>query len=155
MGLHSRARCRRTHNRTPAHTLPTKRMTRHFTTKSFLLVAALLVVAVSAAEAASGSRALLQVINIPLVGTVDFQNVAPFYGQIFSGLIPSDALPFGTDSIRRPASRRVSSPASTASPGTPSSKDDEEAERVRGSVAHARTHARTHACTYARMRRER
>merc|ERR1712176_1367620 len=50
-------------------------------------------------EAASGSRALLQVINIPLVGTVDFGNVAPFYGQIFSGLIPSDALPFGTDSI--------------------------------------------------------
>merc|ERR1712048_1175105 len=84
----------------PTHThTPTKRMTRHFTTKSFLLVAALLVVAVSAAEAASGSRALLQVINIPLVGTVDFGNVAPFYGQIFSGLIPSDALPFGTDSI--------------------------------------------------------
>merc|ERR1712190_336544 len=78
---------------------PTKRMTRHFSAKSFLLVAALLVVAVSAAEAASGSRALLQVINIPLVGTVDFGNVAPFYGQIFSGLIPSDALPFGTDSI--------------------------------------------------------
>merc|ERR1712151_1202433 len=91
-----------THSQRPTpntHTHPTKRMTRHFTTKSFLLVAALLVVAVSAAEAASGSRALLQVINIPLVGTVDFQNVAPFYGQIFSGLIPSDALPFGTDSI--------------------------------------------------------
>merc|ERR1711907_355154 len=87
-----------TPNTTP-NTHPTKRMTRHFTTKSFLLVAALLVVAVSAAEAASGSRALLQVINIPLLGTVDFQNVAPFYGQIFSGLIPSDALPFGTDSI--------------------------------------------------------
>merc|ERR1712188_8859 len=89
-----------THSQRPTpntHTRPTKRMTRHFTTKSFLLVAALLVVAVSAAEAASGSRALLQVINIPLVGTVDFQNVAPFYGQIFSGLIPSDALPFGTD----------------------------------------------------------
>merc|ERR1712137_1342059 len=86
-----------TPNTTPnPHTHPTKRMTRHFTTKSFLLVAALLVVAVSAAEAASGSRALLQVINIPLVGTVDFGNVAPFYGQIFSGLIPSDALPFGT-----------------------------------------------------------
>merc|ERR1711904_520207 len=84
------ARCRRTHNRrTPAHSQhnaqhqpptppPTKRMTRHFSAKSFLLVAALLVVAVSAAEAASGSRALLQVINIPLVGTVDFGNVAPF-----------------------------------------------------------------------------
>merc|ERR1712176_590603 len=82
--LHSRARCRRTHNRrTPAHSQhnaqhqpptppPTKRMTRHFSAKSFLLVAALLVVAVSAAEAASGSRALLQVINIPLVGTVAF-----------------------------------------------------------------------------------
>merc|ERR1711907_104789 len=96
MGILAHAVDARKTARTPAHTLPTqrptpnththptKRMTRHFTTKSFLLVAALLVVAVSAAEAASGSRALLQVINIPLVGTVDFQNVAPFYGQIFS-----------------------------------------------------------------------
>merc|ERR1711907_771838 len=111
MGILAHAVDARKTARTPAHSLPTqrptpnththptKRMTRHFTTKSFLLVAALLVVAVSAAEAASGSRALLQVINIPLLGTVDFQNVAPFYGQIFSGLIPSDALPFGTDSI--------------------------------------------------------
>merc|ERR1712100_827715 len=80
-----------------------------------------------------------------------FKTSRPFTGKSSAASSPRMRCPSAPTRSRRPASRRVSSPASTASPGTPSSKDDEEAERARGRVAHARTHARTH----ARMRRER